>query len=214
MNTIESAMKPNQAMTQAEAQAIQPRAEFRVFGQGIIARLEKTIWSAKASLYAIRDMPLETYFVSRHTNDANIKVRADLLDIKLKTGETAEGFEIFQPAGKFSFPIKAQDFEHIMAQLRVNVPSIQGTYSFADFMDMVKLHSDLCAVEVVKKRYGFSVDGVICEYAEVLINGAKIETACCESEDYAKIQSVVEALGLAGMENTSYIRAIKHMVGM
>lgn len=214
MSNIESAMSKNKEMTQAEAQAIKPRAEFRVFGQGIIAKLEKTIWSAKASLYAIRDMPPETYFVSHHTNDANIKVRADLLDIKLKTGETAEGFEIFQPYGKFSFPLNAQNFEKVMAQLRVNMPSKQSVYGFSDFLDLVNNHPDLCAVEVSKKRYGFSVDGVICEYAELLINGAKIETACCESEDYAKIQSVIEALGLADMKNTSYIRAIKRIVGM
>lgn len=214
MSNIESAMEKNKALTQAEAKAIQPRAEFRVFGQGIIAKLEKTIWSAKASLYAIRDMPVETYFVSRHTNEANVKVRDDLLDIKLKTGETAEGFEIFQPNGKFAFPLKSADFEQLMTQLRLDLPSSQSAYSFAEFLSLTKNHPDLCAVEVSKKRYGFSVDGVICEYAEVFINGAKIETACCESEDYAKIQSVVEALGLAGMKNTSYIRAIKQIVGL
>lgn len=214
MSSVESAMAKNKEMTQTEAQAIKPRAEFRVFGQGIIATLEKTIWSAKASLYAIRDMPVETYFVSKKTNEANIKVRDQLLDIKLKTGQTPEGFEIFQPNGKFSFPLKAQDFEQIMEQLRVDVPCNQTDCSFSDFLSMVKNHPDLCAAEVSKKRYGFSVDGVICEYAEVLINGAKIETACCESEDYAKIQSVVEALSLSGMKNTSYIRVIKQVVGM
>lgn len=214
MNSIESAMAKNKELTQAEAQSIKPRAEFRVFGQGIIAKLEKTIWSAKASLYAVRDMPVETYFVSSKTNESNIKVRDQLLDIKLKTGETPEGFEIFQPNGKFSFSLKAKDFEQVMTQLRVDVPCNQTECTFSDFLAMVKNHPDLRAAEVFKKRYGFSVNGVICEYAEVLINGAKIETACCESEDYAKIQSVVEVLGLSGMKNTSYIRAIKQVVGM
>ncbi|MDO4794792.1 MAG: hypothetical protein Q4A28_02465 [Brachymonas sp.] len=213
MNSMETAMQKNQELTQADAQKITPRAEFRVFGQGIIAQLEEAIWSARASLYAIRDMPVETYFVSRKANEANIKVRDELLDIKFKTGETAEGFEIFQPCGKFAFPLKAADFEQVMMQLAVELPCHQSACSFSDFLSMAKNHPDLRAAKVSKKRYGFSVDGVICEYAEVLINGAKMETACCEGEDCAKIQSVIESLGLAGMKNTSYIQAIKQVVG-
>ena len=62
--------------------------------------------------------------------------------------------------------------------------------------------------------YGFTVDGVICEYARVWFNGAMVETACCESENYAGMRKVVEALGMAAMPNTSYLRAAKRVVGM
>ena len=33
-------------------------------------------------------------------------------------------------------------------------------------------------------RYGFTIDGIICEYAEVWFNGAMVESACVESENY------------------------------
>ena len=68
-------------------------------------------------------------------------------------------------------------------------------------------------VTVEKKRYGFSVNGVICEYAYVWMNGALVETACCESEDYASMKTAVEALGLADMPNTNYLKAAKKVVG-
>jgi hypothetical protein len=50
----------------------------------------------------------------------------------------------------------------------------------------------LVPVTVEKTRYGFLVDGVICEYAEVWFNGALLESACCESEDYTAVAKAVE----------------------
>jgi hypothetical protein len=63
-------------------------------------------------------------------------------------------------------------------------------------------------------RYGFTVAGVICEYAQVWFNGAMVESACCESEDYAAMGHVVELLGIAAMPNTNYLKAAKRVVGM
>lgn len=200
--------------TQAELQNVIPRAEFRVFGQGIIAQMEEAIWHAQAHLYAVRDMPTEIYFVSRKNNSANIKVRNALLDIKQKTGETKEGYEIFQPAGKFAFPLQKQDVQQVLAALGVEAELQKSEYDYPLLMDMVKNHADIYIAEVRKKRYGFSVDGVICEYARVMINGASIETACCESEDYEKIHAVAQKLGMDGLANTNYMAAIKGVLGL
>ena len=200
--------------TQVEMQNVIPRAEFRIFGQGIIARMEKAIWHAQAHLYAVRDMPAEVYFVSRKNSHANIKVRNELLDIKKKTGETQEGYEIFQPAGKFSFPLKKQDVQQVLTALGVEADLRKEEYDSACLMDMAKAHPDIYIAEVRKKRYGFSVDGVICEYAQVMINGASIETACCESEDYEKIHAVAQKLGIDECANTNYMAAIKGVLGL
>ena len=86
------------------------------------------------------------------------------------------------------------------------------TYSFEAFLDLVDSHPDLTAVDVEKERYGFSVDGVICEYAEVLFNGALLETACAESEDYAAMKEVINKLEIADFENTNYLVAAKRVV--
>lgn len=204
----------NVAMSAADAAKIVPRAEFRVFGQGIIDIVQQKMWDAGATLQKARRMPAETYFISRRTDAANVKVRDGLLDIKLKTGETPEGYEIFQPSGKFQFPVKRADLETILGHLQAAMQLERDTYAIDEFIAMARAHAELSPVSVEKMRYGFTVDGVICEYARVWFNGAMVETACCESENYAGMKKTVETLGIAAMPNTSYLRAAKRVVGM
>lgn len=204
----------NAAMSAADAAKIAPRAEFRVFGQGVIDAVQAKMWDAGAVLQKARRMPAETYFISRGTDAANVKVRDGLLDIKLRTGETAEGYEIFQPSGKFQFPVPKADLAVILGHLKAAMVLDQGTYAIDDFVAMARAHADLVPVSVEKMRYGFTVGGVICEYARVWFNGAMVETACCESEDYSAMKKAVDALGISGLPNTSYLRAAKRVVGM
>ena len=204
----------NQATTAADAAKIAPRAEFRVFGHGIIDRVKERMWNGKTVLYQARRMPAETYFLSAATDEANVKVRDGLLDIKTKVGETPEGYEIFQPRGKFQFPVGREDLATILSHLKVDLPLDQDSYSFEAFVAMARRHPDLCPVTVEKMRYGFTVDGIICEYAQVWFNGALIESACAESENYAGMKQVVDGLGLAALPNTNYLKAAKRVVGM
>jgi len=69
-------------------------------------------------------------------------------------------------------------------------------------------------VTVEKMRYGFTIDGIICEYAQVWFNGAMVETACAESENYAGMRQVIEGLGIASRPNTNYLKAAKQVMGM
>lgn len=204
----------NQATSVEEAAKIVPRAEFRVFGQGVIETVRAHMYNGKTVLFQARRMPAETYFLSVHTNDANVKVRDGLLDVKLKVGETAEGYEIFQPAGKFTFPVAQADLKTILAHLKATMTLSQPIYSIEQFTEMARAHPDLRVVKVEKMRYGFTVDGVICEYAQVWFNGALVETACAESENYAAMKQVVEGLGIAALPNTNYLRAAKRVVGL
>lgn len=203
----------NVAVSADDAAKLTPRAEFRVFGKDIIENVKERMWECKATLYKARVMPAETYILSKKTNEANVKVRDGLLDIKTKVGQTEEGYEIFQPRGKFQFPVKKEELQTILENLQVEIALNKEEYSFDEFCQMVKDHNDLTLVTVEKKRYGFSVNGVICEYAYVWFNGALVETACCESEDYASMKTAVEALGLSSMENTNYLKAAKKVVG-
>jgi len=204
----------NTATTAEEAAKIVPRAEFRVFGQGVIDLVKAKMWNGKTVLFQARKMPAETYFLSARTDDANVKVRDGLLDIKTKVGETPEGYEIFQPRGKFQFPVKKTDLATILANLKIEMSLDRDTYTIDEFIRMARRHPDMAAVSVEKMRYGFSIDGVICEYAQVWFNGALVESACAESENYEGMKQVVEGLGLAGMPNTNYLKAAKRVVGM
>jgi len=204
----------NTATTAEEAAKIVPRAEFRVFGQGVIDLVKAKMWNGKTVLFQARKMPAETYFLSARTDDANVKVRDGLLDIKTKVGETPEGYEIFQPRGKFQFPVKKTDLATILANLGIEMPLDRDTYTIDEFIGMARRHPDMAVVSVEKMRYGFTIDGVICEYAQVWFNGALVESACAESENYEGMKQVVEGLGLAGMPNTNYLKAAKRVVGM
>jgi hypothetical protein len=204
----------NTATSADEAAKIVPRAEFRVFGRGVIDLVKEKMWNGKTVLFQARKMPAETYFLSTRTNEANVKVRDGLLDIKTKTGETPEGYEIFQPRGKFQFPVKKADLQTILSHLKVEMPLEKDTYTIDEFIAMARKHPDLTPVSVEKMRWGFTIEGIICEYAQVWFNGAMVESACAESENYAGMKTVVEGLGIAAMPNTNYLKAAKRVVGM
>ena len=203
----------NQATSAADAEQIVPRAEFRVFGQGIIDIVQPAMWKAQARLFKVRQSG-ETYILSSHTNEANVKIRDGLLDIKTKVGETPSGYEIFQPRGKFQFPVKQGELAAILANLRVETELDQDRYTFEEFLALIKKTDNLVSVDVFKERYGFSVDGVICEYGKILFNGAMVETACVESEDYQAMDEVIDKLEISGFENVNYLKAAKRVVGM
>jgi len=204
----------NVATSADEAAKIVPRAEFRVFGQSVIEGVKAKLWNGKTVLFQARKMPLETYFLSRMTNEANVKVRDGLLDIKTKTGETPDGYEIFQPRGKFQFPVKRDDLATILSHLQVTIPLDRDTYTIDEFILMARQHPDLSPVTVEKMRYGFTIDGVICEYAQVYFNGAMVESACVESENYDAMRGIIEGLGLSTLPNVNYLKAAKRVVGI
>lgn len=204
----------NVATSAEEAAKIVPRAEFRVFGQGVIEIVKDKMWNGKTVLFQARKMPAETYFLSVNTNEANVKVRDGLLDIKLKTGQTPDGYEIFQPSGKFQFPVKKADLATILSHLKADMKLEKDSYTIDEFIEMAKKHPQTTAVSVEKMRYGFTIDGIICEYAQVWFNGALVESACAESENYVGMKQVIEGLGIASMPNTNYLRAAKRVVGM
>ena len=203
----------NKATSAEDAEKIVPRAEFRVFGQGILDIVKPAMWKAQATLFKVRQSG-ETYILSRHTNEANVKIRDGLLDIKLKVGETESGYEIFQPSGKFQFPVKQDELATILDNLQAKVDLSQDTYTFDEFIELLKTTDDIVSVAVHKERYGFSVDGVICEYGKILFNGAMVETTCVESEDYEAMEQVIEKLEISGFENDNYLKAAKRVVGM
>ena len=155
----------NIAVSAEDAAKLTPRAEFRVFGRDIIESVKEHMWECKAVLYKARIMPEEVYVLSKNTNEANVKVRDGLLDIKTRVGVTPEGYEIFQPRGKFQFPVKKEELATILENLKVEINLDKSEYTFDEFCDMVRENSKLALVSVEKKRYGFSVNDVICEYA-------------------------------------------------
>ena len=58
------------------------------------------------------------------------------------------------------------------------------------------------------------VNNTICEYGEVLINGARVVTINSESTEIDDIKKTIKEVGLEGVENINYLQAIKRVIGM
>jgi hypothetical protein len=194
-----------------------PRFEYRTFGRCFkkqaerMARLSapvpEKVWERKST---------ETYIVSRTNDINNTKVRDGKMDIKTFI-QTIDGFEQWNPLMKGEFPISAEVLKNeVFPAFRVdNLPELQKeTYTIEEFLAIVKNHPDLQAVTVEKVRYGYMVNGTICETGDVYINGAKVVTVNSESTEIEDLKKTVRDVGLEGIENINYLQAIKRIIGM
>jgi hypothetical protein len=193
-----------------------PRFEFRSFGQN---------FEAAAKRMARLSMPIpekvwerysdEIYILSRTNDINNTKVRDGKMDIKTYV-QTVDGLEQWNPLMKGEFPIQASVLKNeVFPAFQVQMPELtKDVYTFEEFMDIINSHPDLAAVKVHKQRFGYMVNNTICEYGEVLINGARVMTINSESTEVEDIKKTVRDIGLEGIENINYLQAIKRVIGM
>jgi len=192
-----------------------PRFEFRTFGQDfddpayLMSRLSvpvpEKVWARDSD---------EIYIMSR-TNDANnTKIRDGKMDIKTFVTEQ-DGLEQWNPLMKGEFPIAASVLrDEVFPAFLVDMPALeQEQYSLDEFLAMIAAHPDLQAVKVHKERFGYMVNGTICEVGNVLITGAAVVTINSESTEIEDIKQTVAQLGLEGVENINYLQAIKRVIG-
>jgi hypothetical protein len=193
-----------------------PRFEFRSFGQN---------FEAAAKRMARLSMPIpekvwerysdEIYILSRTNDINNTKVRDGKMDIKTYV-QTVDGLEQWNPLMKGEFPIHASVLKNeVFPAFQVPIPELtKDVYTFNEFMEIINSHPDLAAVKVHKQRFGYMVNNTICEYGEVLINGARVMTINSESTEVEDIKKTVKDIGLEGVENINYLQAIKRVIGM
>lgn len=193
-----------------------PRFEFRSFGQNFetaskrMARLSVPIPEKVWERYSD-----EIYILSRTNDINNTKVRDGKMDIKTYV-QTIDGLEQWNPLMKGEFPIKASVLKNeVFPAFQVQMPELKKEiYTFEEFMEMIYKHPDLAAVKVHKQRFGYMVNNTICEWGEVLINGARLVTINSESTEVEDIKKTVKDIGLEGVENINYLQAIKRVIGM
>jgi hypothetical protein len=192
-----------------------PRFEFRSFGQCFcgqhkrMARLSvpvpEKVWERESD---------EIYIISRKNDINNTKIRDGKMDIKTFI-QTVDGLEQWNPLMKGEFPISAEVLnKEVFPAFMVEMPPLtKDTYTYDEFISMVKANHDLAAVKVHKKRWGYMVNNTIGEVGEVLINGAKVMTINSESTEIEDIKKTVKDVGLEGVENINYLQAIKRVIG-
>lgn len=193
-----------------------PRFEFRSFGQNFdeaakrMARLSMPVPEKVWERYSD-----EIYILSRTNDINNTKIRDGKMDIKTYV-QTIDGLEQWNPLMKGEFPIAAEVLtKEVFPAFMVEIPALtKDVITYDEFIQMIEAHPDLAAVKVHKQRFGYMVNDTICEYGEVLINGARVVTINSESTEVADILKTVKEVGLEGVENINYLQAIKRVIGM
>jgi hypothetical protein len=194
-------------------QDIAPRVEFRAFAQCFGQVVERI--RDHAACDRIRESA-ELYIVSADNEENNTKVRAGLMDIKALLGRE-RGLEQWRPLMKGEFPLSSEVIRTgVFAAFGVAAPLLgRPEYTLHEFIDdVVRPHAGLRVAQVCKRRYGFAFEGCLVEHAELLVNGAAIQTAAVESEDPEAVLNVMHMLGLHAYENVNYLLAVKRIVGM
>lgn len=157
----------------------------------------------------------EVYILSEVSMD-NTKVRDSLMDIKTLQQVNENRLELWMPIMKGSFPLPASEIEKVFKCFRVSLPKLEREeYTFEQYLDeLIKTSGLLKAVDVHKKRTGFTINNCIVEIAEVTANGKTIKTAAVEMEDPELVYKTVVELGLNIFPNINYLRGLKNIVGM
>jgi hypothetical protein len=192
---------------------IKPRFEFRAFAQNFGMVEEKM--RSLSPIEQIRES-LEIYIMSAGNNLNNTKVRDNLMDIKVFVQEQ-KGLEQWNPRMKGQFPMAAEMIrDQVFPAFGVALPDLKReVYTLEQYInEVIKPHPDLAAVNVFKRRMGFTIHGCIAELADVYINGAKVMTANLESVDVEAILEAKKMIGLSDYENVNYLLAIKRVIGM
>jgi len=190
-----------------------PRYEFRTFAQNF--GMVETRMRKFSKCEQIRESS-EIYIVSAANNENNTKIRDRKMDIKVLV-ETKQGLERWNPRMKGEFPMKTEMIKNeVFPAFGVNVPEFKrDAYTLDQYLsEIIMPHPQLTAVQVFKRRFAFTINGCITEIAQLLINGAAIQTVAVELEDVAAILKAIDILGLTEYENINYLLAIKRIIGL
>jgi hypothetical protein len=192
-------------------QEIIPRWEWRTFANDLGAAEARIRAHAEGKT---RESD-EVYILSEVSMD-NTKVRDNLMDIKTLEQVNEDRLEQWNPIMKGTFPLPVAEIQKVFKCFKVAVPKFERTeYTFEQYLsEVIGASSMLKAVNVHKKRTGFTINNTIVEIAEVTVNGTTIKTAAVEMEDPALVIKTVRELGLDTFPNINYLRGLKNMVGM
>ena len=183
---------------------LKPRWEWRSFGRSFGAAESRL-----AALPPGKVQESDEVYLLTGTGD-NVKVRDDLMDIKVLREVNADGLEQWTPVMKAGFPLSAADAAKVFAALKVPAPAPASTgWTLDAFLALFTAPSGAVRiVKVHKKRTRFTISGCMAELSEVTANGKPVRTVAVESEDAAGVIRTVRELGLGDYLNTSYPKGL------
>lgn len=196
-------------MARIELGTIIPRWEWRTFGEDF-GVAEENIKKHECTRVIESS---EIYFLSKNS-DQNIKVRSDLMDIKILKEVNADKLEQWFPILKAKFPLETAEILDVLHNSKVEQElGSDVSLSLEKFIEeIIDPNPDLKAVGVFKKRYGYIINDAVVELADLTIDGTPIRTTAVEHADPELVINVVKELELFGQENVNYIQAMKRLI--
>jgi exopolyphosphatase/guanosine-5'-triphosphate,3'-diphosphate pyrophosphatase len=147
-------------------------------------------------------------------DEPNVKVRDDLLDIKVLRETDDAGLQRWEPVLKASLPLAPDEariaFEALDAELPV-APA-EGWTLDALVAALSDADRDARAVPVHKRRVRYTVNGCTAEISEVTVGEGSTRTIAIESEDAAAVVEAVRSVGLDDYRNVSYPSGLVDLV--
>jgi hypothetical protein len=189
---------------------ILPRWGWRTFGD--LGAAETGILSRGASR-AIACV--ETHVVSRASSHGT-EIRDGCVNVR-KLDAVDSGLERWKPVLRSRFPLTAEVVTDVFAAWNVTAPSpLDGAaYSLEEFLGgFVRTHTHLSSVVVEKEGRALTIGVCAVEFARLTLDGTPTFTAAVEAEDPLAVLQTVRSLGLDGLENISYVRALKRLRGI
>ena len=179
---------------------IVPRWEWRVFGDDLAAA--EQVFAELAPGAVVESDELYLLAATR----ANVKVRHDLLDIKVLREVDDDGLERWEPVLKESFPLPAAEVSKVFDALGVEPPPLdRDAYTLDQLLaEVVEPVGGVRPVRVHKRRVRYTIGGCMAELSDVEAEGHGTRTVAVESEDASAVVAAVRSLGLDGEVNTSY----------
>ena len=185
-----------------------PRWEWRSFGRSFA---EAEVRLAALTPEAVQESD-EVYLLSGAGD--NVKVRADLMDIKVLREVNADGLEQWTPVMKAGFPLPSAEVAKVFESLQLPVPALsRASYTFDEFIEaFAQPGGAIRRVDVHKRRVRYTVGGCTAEFSDVVANGKPTRTIAVESPDAEAVIRAVRDLGLGGYTNTSYPRGLAALI--
>jgi len=144
----------------------------------------------------------------------NVKIRADLMDIKVLRETDGDGLERWEPVMKAGFPLPAADVRRVFDALHLETPRLdRDAYTLDQFIaEPMAATGKLHASQVHKRRVRYTVDGCTSEVTDVVADGRATRTIAIESEDAKAVVRAVAAMGLDGYANTNYTKGLNSLL--
>jgi exopolyphosphatase/guanosine-5'-triphosphate,3'-diphosphate pyrophosphatase len=184
--------------------AIIPRWEWRTFGTHFGPAEEHLAGLTPTGVQRSQEL----YIIS--VEGDTVKVRDELMDIKLLREVGVGGLERWEPVLKEPFPLAPQEVASVLEALCVPVPELaREQYTLEQLLaEVIDPQPALRTVPVSKHRVRYTIEGCIGELSDVETGHGRTRTIAIESEDIDAVVAAVRAVGLEPRVNTSYPRGL------